>query len=221
MSALLFGSIGTIVDTSELQRQAFNQAFTEHGLGWSWEREDYAELLKTSGGEERIAVYAESQDDDVDAAAVHASKSTIFQTAMDSAQLTARPGVAEAIRRAKEAGVSVGLVTTTSMGNVTSMVGAVGDVDLTDFDVTISRDDVEQTKPDPAAYATALDRLGLSADQCLAIEDNIDGVTSANASGVTCVAFPNENTADHDFSHATHTIDAIDFDEAMKHVESN
>ena len=36
MSAILFGSISTIADTSELQRQAFNQAFKAHGLDWDW-----------------------------------------------------------------------------------------------------------------------------------------------------------------------------------------
>ena len=34
--AILFGSIGTIVETSELQRKSFNQAFSEAGLDWNW-----------------------------------------------------------------------------------------------------------------------------------------------------------------------------------------
>lgn len=50
MSAVLFGSISTIADTSELQRQAFNQAFRIHGLDWDWNREDYRGMLAASGG---------------------------------------------------------------------------------------------------------------------------------------------------------------------------
>jgi len=34
--AILFGSIGTIVETSELQLKSFNQAFSEAGLDWNW-----------------------------------------------------------------------------------------------------------------------------------------------------------------------------------------
>ncbi len=50
MPAVLFGSISTLADTSELQRAAFNDAFAEHGLDWSWSREDYVAMLATNGG---------------------------------------------------------------------------------------------------------------------------------------------------------------------------
>ena len=40
MSAILFGSISTLADTSEMQRAAFNEAFRAHGLDWSWSREE-------------------------------------------------------------------------------------------------------------------------------------------------------------------------------------
>ena len=45
MTSVLFGSISTVADTSELQRQAFNDAFAEHGLGWTWERAEYRRML--------------------------------------------------------------------------------------------------------------------------------------------------------------------------------
>jgi len=220
MTAILFGSIGTIVDTSELQRKSFNQAFAEHGLDWSWGRNEYTDMLSTSGGADRIAAYAESRDHEIDAAAIHASKSTIFQTAMAIADLIARPGVAETIRRARGDGVKVGLVTTTSNDNVNSMIGAVNNLDLGDFDVVLSRSDVDLPKPDAEAYIVAVRRLELSPRDCIAIEDNVDGVTSAIDAGLVCIAFPNQNTVDHDFTNAVLTTDAIDFDEAMKHLES-
>jgi len=220
MTAILFGSIGTIVDTSELQRTSFNQAFAEHGLEWSWSRDEYTEMLSQSGGANRISAFAESRGEKVDADAILASKSVIFQTAMDGADLIARPGVAETIRRARGDGVKVGLVTTTSNDNVNSMIGAVNNLELADFDVVLSRSDVDQPKPNAEAYDVAIGRLELSPSDCIAIEDNVDGVTSAHDAGLVCIAFPNQNTVDHDFSNAVHTTDAIDFDEAMKHLES-
>lgn len=220
MTAILFGSIGTIVDTSELQRESFNRAFAEHGLSWSWGRDEYIDMLSTSGGADRIAVYAQSRGEEVDSAAVHASKSTIFREAMDAADLISRPGVAETIRRARGNGVKVGLVTTTSHDNVASMIAAVGDVDLSDFDVVLSRSDVVESKPNSEVYLVAVGRLDLSPSQCIAIEDNVDGITSAIAAGLMCVAFPNQNTVSHDFSDAVFTTDVVDFDESMKHVQS-
>src|SRR5579875_2388832 len=67
MTAVLFGSIGTLADTSELQREAFNEAFREHGLDWNWSRDEYRELLRDSGGAKRIAAYAQERGDTVDA----------------------------------------------------------------------------------------------------------------------------------------------------------
>ena len=74
---LLFSSdpSALVVDTSELQRDAFNRAFEQHGLAWRWEREEYAALLAGNGGADRIADYAAERGEDVDVAAVHATKS--------------------------------------------------------------------------------------------------------------------------------------------------
>ena len=52
--ALLFGSIGTIIETSDIQRKSFNNAFKESGLNWYWDEIDYKNLLQKSGGAKRI-----------------------------------------------------------------------------------------------------------------------------------------------------------------------
>ena len=49
MSAILFGSISTLVDTSELQRRAFNESFEAYGLDWQWSQVDYAAMLGSNG----------------------------------------------------------------------------------------------------------------------------------------------------------------------------
>ena len=50
---LIFDLDGTIADTEEVHRRAFNQAFAEHGLPWAWSPAEYAGLLSISGGRER------------------------------------------------------------------------------------------------------------------------------------------------------------------------
>src|SRR4051794_17042780 len=87
MSTILFGSISTLADTSELQRRAFNDAFAAYGLDWHWSRDDYVAMLSSNGGAQRIADYASSRGDDVDAAAVHAKKSEIFQHLLGSSSV--------------------------------------------------------------------------------------------------------------------------------------
>lgn len=216
MSAILFGSISTLADTSELQRQAFNEAFAEHGLDWRWDRDDYRSMLERSGGSARIAEYARSRGEDVDADAVHATKSATFQRLLTEDAPAPRPGVLETVQAARTAGVGVGLVTTTSPENVAALFDALGpELGRDAFDVVVDSSQVAEPKPDPAAYAFALSRIGESAGSSVAVEDNVGGVDAAVADGLRCVAFPNANTAGHDFGSADRVVDHIDPDELL------
>jgi beta-phosphoglucomutase-like phosphatase (HAD superfamily) len=57
LKAVIFGAIGTIAETSDIQRQAFNLAFAEAGLDWNWDAQTYHDLLKINGGQNRIRAY--------------------------------------------------------------------------------------------------------------------------------------------------------------------
>ncbi len=210
MPALLFGSISTLADTSELQRRAFNDAFDAHGVPWRWEQEEYRALLQRSGGAKRIAEQAESTGQEVDAEAVHRSKSELFQKSLAEVPLRPRPGVVETIREGKEQGFKIALVTTTSEENVSALVQALApDVEAADFDLIVDASQVERSKPDEAAFVFALEALGEAPGDCVAIEDNLNGVEAAQAAGLACAAFPNENTAAHDFGAAEHRVDRL------------
>jgi HAD superfamily hydrolase (TIGR01509 family) len=217
MSAILFGSISTLADTSELQRKAFNQAFETHGLDWEWSQDDYREMLGSNGGAARIAEYATSRGESVDAAAVHETKSELFRSTLAVTALKARPGVVDTIKGAKDDGWKVALVTTTAPDNVSALLNALSPaVNAADFDLIVDSSSVAEAKPDKAAYTFALKSLGESASHSVAIEDNVGGVSAAQSAGVACVAFPNENTADHDFSAASTKIATLDIDQLLK-----
>ena len=76
---------------------------------------------------------------------------------------------------------------------------------------------VDEPKPSPAAYRFALDKLGVQPDECVAVEDNVGGAKSADDAGITCVAFPNENTVEHDFGdHAvSHHLEFVELEAAV------
>lgn len=210
MPAVLFGSISTLADTSELQRAAFNEAFVAHGLDWSWDRDEYLALLEKSGGQDRVSEYAAARGETVDAAAIHATKSEIFQSSLSAEQLEARAGVVDTIAEARSQGYRVALVTTTTPENVSALLAALApQVEAAHLDLVLDATDVERPKPDPAAYDLALVRLGVDASDAVAIEDNLGGVESARAAGLAVVAFPNENTVGHDFGAAAATVDHV------------
>ena len=217
MSAIFFGSISTLADTSELQRRAFNDAFSAHGLDWNWSRDQYRSMLGSNGGADRVSDYAKSVGAEVDAAAVHATKSEIFQKLLADSGVQPRPGVVETVDHAKAKGVNLGLVTTTSQANVDALLLALQPhIGADAFDVVVVKDSVDKPKPDGACYEWALQKLDLDALKAVAIEDNVGGVAAAVAAGVSCIAFPNANTEGGDFSAAAETVDRLD----QRHVIS-
>lgn len=211
MSTILFGSISTLADTSELQRRAFNDAFAAYGLDWEWSRDDYASMLESNGGAHRIEEYAASRGEDIDAAAVHAKKSAIFQEMLATSSISPRPGVVGVVEEAKRGGHGLGFVTTTSQGNIDALLAALQPhISAEMFDLIVNRDAVASPKPNPDVYAYALKTLGAESGSAVAIEDNVGGVEAATAAGITCIAFPNENTAGGDFSAADETVESLD-----------
>lgn len=211
MPAVLFGSISSVADTSELQRDAFNRAFAAHGLDWRWDRDDYRSMLEGSGGADRVEEYATSVGQSVDAKAVHETKSALFQESLAATTVEPRPGVAATITAAREQGWKVGLVTTTSPANLTALLDSLGPaVGRADFDVIVDVDSVAHPKPEPDAYAFALEKLSEEPGACVAVEDNLGGVRAAASAGVPVLAFPNTNTAGHDFG-GTRVVERLDF----------
>lgn len=220
MPAVLFGSISTIADTSELQRRAFNDAFERHELGWTWDRDTYRSMLDRNGGVQRIAAYAEARGEEVDAVAVHATKSVRFRQLLAAGGIVARPGVIETLVAARERGVTVAVASTTSAANVGGLLAALGGALPDDgFDVVLDVEQVDAVKPSPDAYRLALARLGEDAGACIAIEDNPGGLAAATAAGVRCLAFPNANTGHLDFSAAVARVDRLDPAVVLGHLE--
>jgi len=57
--AIIFDVDGTLSETEETHRKAFNRAFEGAGLSWSWDQDIYRALLAVTGGKERIRHFIE------------------------------------------------------------------------------------------------------------------------------------------------------------------
>ncbi len=208
--AVIFGSIGTIVETSQLQRAAFNQAFEEAGLDWHWSEDTYIPMLERSGGRARIAAYAKSRNEAVNATALHQRKTEIFDAAIVSQGLIPRPGVLELMRFAKSANMKLGFASTTSGDNISAIFDALdGAIRRSHFDFVGDIDEVAKGKPDPEIYYRTMTALGVGAAQSLAIEDTSVALKAARAAGIDCVAFPGAYAGTMDFTGAVRIVDTV------------
>jgi HAD superfamily hydrolase (TIGR01509 family) len=220
MKALLFDVDGTLADTErDGHRVAFNQAFAEAGLDWFWSVELYGELLAVTGGKERIRHYMATYDptlpqiDDWDAwvAALHRDKTRHYVNALRRGAVPLRPGVARLLAQAREAGLRLGIATTTTAENVHALLKHGSSPQMLEwFEVIAAGDIVAAKKPAPDIYQLALRELGLQPSQCVVLEDSEHGLQSALAAGIsTVIVTVNDYTKEHDFSGAAAVLDTL------------
>ena len=211
--ALLFGSIGAIVETSDIQRRAYNKAMNERGLPWVWDREIYAELLEQSGGKDRLAMLAAATGHKltpVDIDAIHARKTELACQEITSSLLEPRAGVVALMRWAQERGIKTGFITTTYQANIDAIFTALAPaLSPQDFDFIMDRDKVINGKPAPDAYILALSALAIKASEALVIEDTALSVMAAKRAGIITIATPGDISAGQDFWQADFVIEAL------------
>lgn len=220
LTTLVFGAIGTLVETSELQRQAFNEAFSEAGLGWVWGVELYQELLATPGGARRIELFAQQQGLELSPARVtwvHERKSAVYQASLSAGALELRPGVARLVRDALDSDLQVAWASGTSAENIKAITDAVGDaLPMKDFAVVIDSSSGAAPKPAPDVYDACLRALGARAHEVVAVEDTMNSLAAAVAAGLVTVATPGAYVAHQDFSAATVVLADLDSAEALR-----
>lgn len=218
LSAIIFDMDGTLADTEEIHRQAFNAAFAEFRIDCVWSPEEYKELLSVSGGKERIRAYLLTHKL-VDlprreiirlASTIHRRKSEIYRELLLQGHVQLRPGVADLINAAAAAGVRLGIATSSSIKNVEALLTNTMGPDALDlFDCIVTCEIVTDKKPSSSVYQFALAELGLSPGHCIAIEDTQNGNRAALGAGLRTIITTHAFTLDNDFSGAELVVDQL------------
>ncbi|BBX87423.1 HAD family hydrolase [Mycolicibacterium aubagnense] len=100
-----------------------------------------------------------------------------------------RPGAQELLETLAASGIPLALVTNTRRTLTEQALKTIGSHYFT---VTVCGDEVPDGKPHPAPYLRAAELLGVSAEDCLAIEDSVTGAQSADAAGCVVLVVPND-----------------------------
>ena len=189
--ALLFGSIGSIIETSEIQRKSFNEAFKQYGLDWNWNKREYLSLLSKSGGKDRILRYAKKKKIKVNSVYLRNLKTKIFNNHLKRNQLKLRPGVKNLMSLCKKENIKIGFVSSTSANNINAILYCLrNSINRRDFNFIGNSKLVKKLKPNPDIYLLTLKKLKLKANDCLAIEDTQESLNSARRAKIKCIIFP-------------------------------
>ncbi len=218
INAIIFDVDGTLADTEDAHRRAFNKAFAETHLDWSWDVALYGKLLKITGGKERIHFYITSFLPDFKKPEnyegfiknLHQLKTTHYTAMLRNGDIPLRPNIKRLITEAKKVGLRLAIATTTSPENVATLLQqGLGEHGEALFDVIGCGDIVPHKKPAPDIYHWVLQRLHLAADACIALEDSENGLRSSLAAGIKTFITTNNYTREQNFSGAAAVLEDL------------
>lgn len=191
LKGLLFDMDGTLVDNLEYHFAAFE--------GYA-EREGFTMLepmsLKLNGmhsnqifplmlGEKVVAEYGLDR--------LNREKEEVYRD-MYRDKVTPIAGIIELLQAAKAAGVKCAIGSSGCRENVEMIINGLGIHDL--IDVSISGSDVTHGKPHPEIFTKAHEAMGLKAEECIVVEDAVNGILAGVAAGCKCLGVLTTATAE-------------------------
>jgi HAD superfamily hydrolase (TIGR01509 family) len=218
IKAIIFDVDGTLADTEDGHRKSFNKAFTESGLDWNWDVALYAKLLKVTGGKERIKYFVETfqpkfvkpADYDGFVKNLHAVKTRHYTSMLGEGHIPLRPGIKQLIHDAHAAGIALAIATTTTPENVSALLEVGLGKNWADlFAANGCGDIVPHKKPAPDIYYWVLEKLNLTPEDCIALEDSENGLRSGLAAGIKTFVTVNHYTRNQNFEGAAAVFDDL------------
>ncbi|NVK31595.1 MAG: HAD-IA family hydrolase [Gammaproteobacteria bacterium] len=216
VKAIIFDVDGTMADTEDAHRVAFNRAFDQAGLSWHWSVDEYRDLLSVAGGQERIVHFLHTNTGHSPtslydmARSLHQAKTQYYVQSIEEGSVGLRPGIAELVAQATEQRVRLAIATTTSPANVVALLSTqLGAKWANLFEVVEDAATAPNKKPCPDVYLNVLARLGLAAEECMAIEDSFNGLAAAQRAGIPTVITRNAYTQHHKFDGAVAVVNDL------------
>ncbi len=197
LRAIIFDCNGVIADDEGIHYQLFRDVLKEEGI--SLEREEYDQRYLSF--DDRHCFEAVLRDNGRSLDPTHISdliklKAKRYRDAVRG-NIKIFPGVCELVRTAVEH-YPLAIASGARREEIAYILNEAGI--FTCFQAIVGTEDVQNAKPSPDPFLTALDRLNsvlcepdnpLFARDCLVIEDSVGGIQGARAAGMRCLAVTN------------------------------
>ena len=191
LNAVIFDFDGIIVDSEPMHYRAFQEVLVPVGVEFSWE--EYCESYIGFDDRDAFREAFSNRDTNItpeQIAELTKRKARIFQQLVHDGQATPLPGAVELIKSIPRK-LPVALCSGALKEDILPILGRLGIENA--FRVIVTAEDTDKSKPDPAPYQLALEKLGLAdaAATTIAIEDTPAGIISAKSAGMKVLAVTN------------------------------
>ena len=204
--AVLFDMDGVIFDSEPIHERIFIEFAKE--LGFTLPPEEYRELIGTSSVsqwslmKERYQLDGSPQD-------LSDAKMELYKTFLGASQgLLPIPGICELLDTLTAHAVPFALASSNTTDVVDATLNAIGLNDI--LTIRIGGNDAKHAKPAPDIFLLAANRLGISPEACVVIEDSTNGVRAAKRANMRCIGFENPNSPGQDLSEADIRLSSLE-----------
>jgi HAD superfamily hydrolase (TIGR01509 family) len=211
MKLLISDLDGTIVETEDYHRLAYNALFKELGLSQNWSKQDYMDRLQTMGGNKFREVFSwlglsEEEYEETKTKLYHQKTklyAELITADLKSGQLGLRPGIRRLFTEAQDAGIPIAIATACVGWAAEQVIEAgLGKEFLESLTVLCGGESTERKKPHPDVYLLVAHKTGIDPSACVVLEDTRHGMLAAKSAGMSCLVTPSEFAQDHDFTEA-------------------
>ena len=178
--ALLFDLDGTLAETDSLHLPTWVDVLEPYGV--EVDEAFYRDKISGRSTAEIVRELLPELTDEQGRSIGDAKEASFRKRAFE---LDPLPGLEDFVERGRKRGMWIALVTNAPEENVEAILLALKLRDF--FDTVVLADEVEAVKPDPAPYIAALEKTGVPAEEALAFEDSVSGISSSVAAGIPTV----------------------------------
>jgi HAD superfamily hydrolase (TIGR01509 family) len=201
--AIIFDMDGVLVDSEPFGFEAMRRVAARYGLGYS--EEENAEFLgRTTLDCCRILKDRHGLPDSAETLADFYIEGMLAQIGEGPIPM---PGVPDVLERVRARGYRLALASSAEVRVIHANLTALALAPL--FEAVVSGTQVARGKPAPDVFLAAADRLAVTPDRCLVIEDSRNGLLAAKAAGMRCAVVPCAHTRHQDFREADHQLTTL------------
>ena len=199
--AVIFDMDGVIFDSEKLVLQSWQWVAKQYGL------EGIEEVFPKCIGVNAVntkLIFLEYYGEEFPYDVYKKEASKWFHDRFDNGKLPLKPGVVELLSYLQEAGYKIGLASSTREAVVTQEIRDAGL--LSYFDNLTCGDMLKKSKPEPDIFFMACDKLGVTPEEAIVIEDSYNGIRAAYRAGITPIMVPDMIAPDEEMKMLAYKI---------------
>ena len=203
IQGVLWDNDGVLVDTEQLFYESNRDLLLPYGIDLT-PKQFFDWFLDNNYGAWHVLLGQGHGIELVDR--LRAERKQLFGARLRQARRLAMPGIAPVLA-ALRPHVAMGVVTSAYAQHFDISHAATGL--LPHFDFVLTREMYGDSKPAPDGYRLGLQRLGLDAAHCVAVEDSPRGLRAANAAGLECIVLRNHMNRGYAFDGAFCVVESV------------